>query len=106
MSLLRWTSGFARARRPFTCIRSIQSGSGLPVDANADTILEGFEALRFRPQIIDALRTAFPNVQSPTRVQRTFIEAIQDHKDVMVKDATGSGKYVVCCCGRVCSRLT
>jgi hypothetical protein len=95
MSLLRWTPGFARARRSFTCSRSIQTGGKLPVDGDVDAVPEGFAALRFRPQIIDALRKAFPNVQSPTRVQRTFIEAIQDHKDVMVKDATGSGKYVL-----------
>jgi superfamily II DNA/RNA helicase len=51
-----------------------------------------FTALGLRPQIIDALQKAFPNVQAPTKVQQKFITAVNDGMDVMLKDATGTGK--------------
>jgi hypothetical protein len=47
-----------------------------------------------RAPLIDALHRAFPNVEGPTKLQRQFIPAVNEGLDVMLKDATGTGKYV------------
>jgi superfamily II DNA/RNA helicase len=51
-----------------------------------------FDDLGLHPPILMALRAAFPNVQYPTAAQEEFIPAILSGKDVLLKDATGSGK--------------
>jgi superfamily II DNA/RNA helicase len=51
-----------------------------------------FEDLGLHPPIVASLRAAFPNVQYPTEAQEKFIPAIISGKDVLLKDATGSGK--------------
>ncbi|KAG6841921.1 hypothetical protein C0991_005101 [Blastosporella zonata] len=51
-----------------------------------------FEDLGLHPPITASLRTAFPNVTSPTETQAMFIPAILSGKDVLLKDETGSGK--------------
>ena len=53
-----------------------------------------FEDLGLSPSVVTALQAAFPNVQYPTRMQSAFIPAILQRKDVLLKDDTGSGKYV------------
>jgi superfamily II DNA/RNA helicase len=52
-----------------------------------------FDDLGLHPPIVASLRAAFPNVQYPTEAQEKFIPAILSGKDVLLKDATGSGKY-------------
>ncbi|KAF9462129.1 P-loop containing nucleoside triphosphate hydrolase protein [Collybia nuda] len=54
-----------------------------------------FRDLGLHPPIVSALQSAFPNVQYPTEVQAKFIPAILGGKDVLLKDATGSGKLVL-----------
>ena len=51
-----------------------------------------FSDLGLHPPILAALRAAFPNVEYPTETQERFIPAILSGKDVLLKDATGSGK--------------
>jgi superfamily II DNA/RNA helicase len=54
-----------------------------------------FEVVGLRPALVDALHKAFPNVERPTPLQREFLPAIDDGKDVLLKDATGTGKCVL-----------
>ena len=51
-----------------------------------------FESAGIRAPIASALRLAFPNVKHPTRAQTEFIPAILSGEDVLLKDATGTGK--------------
>ncbi|KAF8898856.1 P-loop containing nucleoside triphosphate hydrolase protein [Infundibulicybe gibba] len=51
-----------------------------------------FASLGLHPPIIAALQLAFPNVRTPTETQEKFIPAILTGKDILLKDATGSGK--------------
>jgi superfamily II DNA/RNA helicase len=51
-----------------------------------------FDDLGLHPPILASLRAAFPNVQYPTEAQEKFIPAILSGRDVLLKDATGSGK--------------
>jgi superfamily II DNA/RNA helicase len=60
-----------------------------------------FTDLGIREPIAEALRTAFPNIQTPTDVQTAFIPAILGGKDVLLKDATGTGKSVKLACMRL-----
>jgi len=40
------------------------------------------------------LRSVFPHIAKPTKVQARLIPAILSGKDVLLKDHTGTGKYV------------
>ncbi|PFH54772.1 hypothetical protein AMATHDRAFT_306 [Amanita thiersii Skay4041] len=64
---------------------SVQSGSDF-------TPTPSFESLGVHSPIVDALRKAFPNIRYPTEVQASFIPAILNNKDVLLRDFTGTGK--------------
>ena len=51
-----------------------------------------FAALGLDARFIKALHSAFPNVQEPTAVQAKLIPEILSGKDILLKDATGTGK--------------
>jgi superfamily II DNA/RNA helicase len=51
-----------------------------------------FESAGIRAPIASALRLAFPDVKHPTRAQTEFIPAILSGEDMLLKDATGTGK--------------
>lgn len=54
---------------------------------------KSFEDLGLDRTFVDAIRKAFPNVERPTRVQEELIaELVKGEKDILLKDATGSGK--------------
>ncbi|KAJ3515283.1 hypothetical protein NLJ89_g1871 [Agrocybe chaxingu] len=53
-----------------------------------------FRTLGFDPQFMKALQTAFPNVKRATAVQEKLIPEILGGRDILLKDDTGSGKYV------------
>jgi len=51
-----------------------------------------FAALGLDARFVKALHSAFPNVQEPTAVQAKLIPEILAGKDILLKDATGTGK--------------
>ena len=51
-----------------------------------------FDDLGLYPPIVASLRAAFPNVHYPTAAQIKFIPAVLSGKDILLRDATGSGK--------------
>ncbi|RPD64865.1 P-loop containing nucleoside triphosphate hydrolase protein [Lentinus tigrinus ALCF2SS1-6] len=51
-----------------------------------------FERLRLKPDVLAALRLAFPSIKHPTPIQHRFIDAVLKGKDVLLKDSTGTGK--------------
>lgn len=51
-----------------------------------------FTALGLDARFVKALHSAFPNVQEPTAVQAKLIPEILAGKDILLKDATGTGK--------------
>ncbi|KAH9944132.1 P-loop containing nucleoside triphosphate hydrolase protein [Epithele typhae] len=51
-----------------------------------------FESLRLDPNVLKALRLAFPSIERPTPTQHQFIQAIVEGKDILLKDDTGTGK--------------
>jgi len=51
-----------------------------------------FAALGLDAGFVKALHSAFPNVQEPTAVQAKLIPEILAGKDILLKDATGTGK--------------
>lgn len=67
-------------------------------EAHADEVAKqlaqpaAFDDLGLHRPILASLRTAFPNVQYPTEAQKKFIPAILSGQDVLLRDATGSGK--------------
>jgi len=54
-----------------------------------------FESIGVRKPIAVALSSAFPHIRHPTETQTRLIPAILSGKDVLLKDETGSGKYVL-----------
>lgn len=53
-----------------------------------------FQDLGLRDPLVNALHVAYPNVRFPTTSQTEFIPAILGGRDVLLKDATGTGKCV------------
>jgi hypothetical protein len=53
-----------------------------------------FRSVGIEPSLLKALRKAFPHVQRPTTVQARLITEILGGRDILLKDDTGSGKYV------------
>lgn len=53
-----------------------------------------FDELGLNRSVVAALQEAFPNVQHPTNIQRQFIPALLQGRDILLKDRTGSGKFV------------
>lgn len=53
-----------------------------------------FERLGLRSSVLTALRLAFPSIKHPTPIQHRFIDAVLKGQDVLLKDKTGTGKYV------------
>jgi len=53
-----------------------------------------FRSVGIEPSLLNALRRAFPHVQRPTTVQAKLIAEILGGRDILLKDDTGSGKYV------------
>lgn len=65
----------------------------------------GFRELGIHDVVSSSLETAYPDVKRPTLSQADFIPAILQGKDVLLHDATGTGKYVAICL-RYSSKLT
>ncbi len=53
-----------------------------------------FRSAGIEPGFLKALRRAFPHVQRPTTIQAKLIAEILGGRDILLKDDTGSGKYV------------
>jgi len=54
-----------------------------------------FPTLGLEPKFVKALQTAFPKVEGPTEVQERLLPEVLGNKDILLKDITGSGKYVI-----------
>ncbi|KLO09330.1 P-loop containing nucleoside triphosphate hydrolase protein [Schizopora paradoxa] len=52
----------------------------------------GFRELGIHDVVSRSLEKAYPNIRRPTLAQAEFIPAILDGKDVLLQDATGTGK--------------
>jgi superfamily II DNA/RNA helicase len=90
---LRGTLSFAHASPKLARLISQRSPGRKPIKIENQPEESGhFQNVGIRPQLVDALKTAFPNVQAPTSVQARLLNAINDRKDVTIKDATGTGK--------------
>ena len=74
-------------------------------DAFSDVVHPSFSRIGLSLPLEKALHKAFPNVQYPTAIQRKVIPAIYKGHDVLLKDATGTGKCVhtlsLCCIERL-----
>ena len=77
----------------------------LMAEAHAESLVKGttetapttkptFESLGLGSAFIRALQRAYPNVKRPTDTQAQLIPAILGTQDILVKDGTGSGKFV------------
>lgn len=49
-----------------------------------------------QPELVTAVKKAFPSVRYATTTQRELFRAVRQGKDVMLQTPTGSGKYVIC----------
>jgi len=97
----RWASSLSNSQEITPSSPGISQTSS-PLDAHSarhDRLT--FEDLGLHPPIIASLQAAFPHVRYPTDVQARFIPAILEGKDVLLKDVTGSGKYVANIAGNV-----
>lgn len=54
-----------------------------------------FRSIGLEPKLVNALQKAFPDVKRPTVVQEKLIKEILGGRDILLKDDTGSGKYVL-----------
>ena len=63
-----------------------------PADEGSGERRLSFTAMGLETTFVKALQKAFPNVQEPTAVQEKLIPEILSGKDILLKDATGTGK--------------
>jgi len=54
-----------------------------------------FRSIGLEHNLVNALQKAFPDVKRPTVVQEKLIQEILGGRDILLKDDTGSGKYVL-----------
>lgn len=85
-------------------VHTTQNNSLSPQNENSNE--PKFETLGLHPPIVAALQKAFPHIKGPTAAQEKFIPAILGDKDVLLKDATGTGKYVTNSTYILCRNLT
>jgi hypothetical protein len=92
-SALRWT------RCPSLVRHKSQSAANIaafdisdPFAHLSDPGTVTFEDAGVRQPVVQALQAAFPNVRLPTESQCEFIPLILSGRDVLLKDATGTGK--------------
>jgi hypothetical protein len=53
---------------------------------------KSFRLIGLEPNLVQALRKAFPNIKRPTKVQESLVTEILGGRDILLKDRTGSGK--------------
>ncbi|KIY70987.1 P-loop containing nucleoside triphosphate hydrolase protein [Cylindrobasidium torrendii FP15055 ss-10] len=99
MSLFRTTTFASRRCIPRWRGRpiSIQHGQDWAPIFNAEEIEppagpKTFEDIGLRSSVVKAARSAFPSLELPTETQCRLIPAINEGKDVILADDTGSGK--------------
>jgi len=94
-TLRRWSRHFI-CRRPAQVRYASRNTETYPLHISRPYVepKSTFEATGIRAPIATALRMAFPNVKHPTNAQKDFIPAILSRSDVLLKDDTGTGKYV------------
>jgi hypothetical protein len=73
---------------------SRSNGSNTTPSPSTNSEPVNFEDLGLHLPIVSAMRRAFPNLARPTEAQATFIPAILNGKDILLRDSTGSGKCI------------
>ena len=88
-----------------TSAEYITAKHDVPIDAHRELPLS-FESLGLGAPFVQALHKAFPKVKTPTDIQAQLIPAILGTQDILLKDVTGSGKWVIFifvfgCCSQI-----
>jgi len=66
----------------------------LPPKETDETPTRSFRELGLDDAFVRSLHKAFPDVVSPTSIQSQLIPEVLGQRDVLLKDVTGSGKFV------------
>jgi len=53
---------------------------------------KSFRLIGLEPNLVEALRKAFPNIKRPTKVQESLVTEMLGGRDILLRDRTGSGK--------------
>lgn len=92
-SNIRQLRRISRTAEVYTAFLTKQKVDDVSIEVRPEPPLS-FESLGLGLPFIKVLQKAFPKVETPTDIQAQLIPAILGTQDVLLKDVTGSGKFV------------